>query len=215
VWDYWRAVLRDVWRGASSHFIKKTALGLLLSVIAMVIQFWLGLRTLSDTEKVCLSLIYSTVIVFGGSFVYHFVLVPFSRHKEQDEHIKSLNNTISDQQKEHVSVVRSFEQTIAVKDEALRRKHGIDEDRENEVKILLTNFTPHEINVLRLLLRIGEISEGKLSTAEDRRAIDKGIGCSLVKDRIEPTPGGNYIFFFINPTLENALKNVLHPPTVS
>jgi hypothetical protein len=60
----------------------------LIAVIGLVLQYFLGVRTLNDTEKVVVSLVGATLIVILGSFLRHILAVPAAIQKEKQEQLQ-------------------------------------------------------------------------------------------------------------------------------
>lgn len=83
-------------RETRSHARKKLVLGLVLSVLAIGLQYLLQVRSFSDTEKICFSLIASAVIVLMGSFLKNLILTPPSMHREQQNEIARLEKQLAD-----------------------------------------------------------------------------------------------------------------------
>jgi hypothetical protein len=79
---YWKLVLRKVFAATISHARNKILLGLVLAVLALIIQYWLNVRAWSDTEKIALSLVVAAVVVLFVSFVSGLVTVPAAMYAE-------------------------------------------------------------------------------------------------------------------------------------
>src|ERR1039458_3251476 len=80
---YWISVLGKILIATFSHWRRKVLLGLVITMIALIVQYGLHLRSLTDTEKFGLSFIVASVVVIIGSFFKHLFLVPPALYREQ------------------------------------------------------------------------------------------------------------------------------------
>jgi hypothetical protein len=99
VWQYWRSVLGAAARNTLSHARQKIVLGLSLSLIAFAFQYFLNLRTWSDTQKVIVSLLGAAFLVMLGSFLKHVLLEPAAIHREQRQRVADLEGQLAPEER--------------------------------------------------------------------------------------------------------------------
>ena len=107
--QYWRKVLAITRKETLSHFRRKVLLGFCMSVGATILQFWMHVRVLTDTEKILVSLAASATAVMLGSFLKHLLLTPpalahnsaldVSTLRQQVEQLKPPKRTPEQEQK--------------------------------------------------------------------------------------------------------------------
>jgi len=73
---YWKMVGRSAVKGTLSHFRQKLAAGLVMATLATIVQYALNVRSLSDTEKIVVSVLSSTTAVAIGSFIWNLIRIP-------------------------------------------------------------------------------------------------------------------------------------------
>jgi hypothetical protein len=79
---YWSLVLHKVAAATISHWRNKMLLGLVLGMLALAIQYGLHIRTISDTQKLAISLVGSAVIVLLASFIWNLLTIPAAIYPE-------------------------------------------------------------------------------------------------------------------------------------
>jgi len=79
---YWRMVLRKVCAATASHWRNKIVWGMVLGMLALIIQYKFQLRSLGDTGKIAVSLAGSAVIVLAGSFIRNLIVIPAAIYPE-------------------------------------------------------------------------------------------------------------------------------------
>jgi len=95
-WPYWKNVGIRAAKETISNIHKKVLRGLAISVIAFSLQWWLfSLRNLTDTQKVCASLIGAAAIVAVTEFLWQLIRVPAKLSKEQHQEIAAKNLEIA------------------------------------------------------------------------------------------------------------------------
>jgi hypothetical protein len=77
---YWRMVFRLARRETFSHAQNKIILGLVIAMLATLLQYLLKIRSLNDSEKIALRLFGSYGVVMGGSFLWSLIRTPAALH---------------------------------------------------------------------------------------------------------------------------------------
>jgi hypothetical protein len=196
---YWKTVLRSVLAGTFSHVRNKLLLGLVLSMIALGLQYLLRVRSWSDSEKIAISLVGSAVIVMIGSFIKHLVTVPASIHQKQEQEIEKRDVLIHD--------LTSQLATPAVPQQDLERRQ--------RVRTLIAGATAEEIKFLKFINDREEIPYEHGYHDRSREAVDSSIAKwrnKLIQVRVERDSNATY--WSIAPGLKDALVYVLYeqPP---
>ena len=192
---YWKTVLRSVLAGTFSHVRNKLLLGLVLSMIALGLQYLLRVRSWSDSEKIAISLVGSAVIVMIGSFIKHLVTVPASIHQKQEQEIEKRDVLIHD--------LTSQLATPAVPQQDLERRQ--------RVRTLIAGATAEEIKFLKFINDREEIPYEHGYHDRSREAVDSSIAKwrnKLIQVRVERDSNATY--WSIVPGLKDALVYVLY-----
>jgi hypothetical protein len=200
-WNYWGVVSRNAVRETFSHARRKLLLGLMLSIIAFLLQWKvLHLRNWTDTEKIITSLLGAALIVMAVSFLKNLLMGPVLLHGKHQSEINALNKQLCGAS------------TDLAQAKAAPSVSGHEQEQQRLVSEKMADFTPEEAKVIEALLHHGEIHRrdvNSLGFSVDLfyKAVDKGRGTTLVRERDERHSGGREQYLSINPVFESALQH--------
>ena len=93
-------------------------------MIAFAIQYALSLRSLSDTEKVLISLVGAAVIVMAGSFLWHLIATPAVLHRNQIGRIAELERSLEEARESRDALTTRPEISVSVDRGTLQQAHA-------------------------------------------------------------------------------------------
>jgi hypothetical protein len=198
-WRYWKSAVIEAGRHTLTHARRKILTGLILSILAAILQFALDVRGLSDSAKIAISLLGSAVLVMVFSFLKNLISVPPSIDERQEAKLHALRAQ------------------LAAEIERPKR----DPAEEYHIQLAeegLENIGPAGVPLLRHLMIHGTLRFGRhdpplpegLNVRDLHALLRVAVNCQLVTNRHHDQPGGGEESFEIAPGMAAALRQVLY-----
>ena len=203
---YWKTVLRSAVSEATSHYKQKIKQGLALSVLALILQYVLEVRSISDTWKIAISLIASAIIVMGWAFLKSLIFTPVLMHQLERQRADGLSAELNTKAAEMATI-----------HESASRKHPHEEKKEADIRKAFAELSQIQRDAFAWLLDAGETPRGTLAQHHgldaDRLYDTAGFPRLLLYKSVRPGNGTVELnrLYYINPDFKNALQNVLYP----
>jgi len=131
-------VIRAATRAVFSHARQKVLLGLVLAVVATIIQYVLAIRDWNGTQKMLFSLAASAVIVMVFSFLWNILSTPVAMDNDQREALRDRERQIAANESRISELPTAPQETVLERSIRELVAHATEED-----KALLRRFLLH------------------------------------------------------------------------